>query len=46
MRPPTKAEVKAFSDAAKADAGADHTLSKKEFNSLANQVCAYIKSQH
>ena len=44
MKAPTKAEVAAFKKAAYADAGADKTLNKKEFNKLANQVCAYIKS--
>ena len=40
---PTKAQVRAFAGAAKHDAGADHQLNPKEFNSLANQVCAYIE---
>ena len=44
MKAPTKAEVAAFKKAAYADAGADKTLNQKEFNKLANQVCAYIKS--
>ena len=41
---PTKAQVKGFTKAATADAGADHQLNPKEFNKLANQVCAYIES--
>ena len=44
MKPPTKDEVAKFKKAAYADAGADKTLNKKEFNKLANQVCAYVKS--
>jgi Ca2+-binding EF-hand superfamily protein len=41
---PTAAQVKGFTKAATADAGADHQLNPVEFNSLANQVCAYIES--
>ena len=43
---PTKAQIKAFTGAAKADAGADHTLSPAEFNKLANQVAHYIAPNH
>ena len=43
---PTKAQIKGFAAAAKADAGADQTLSKPEFNSLANQVAHYIAPAH
>ena len=42
---PSKKEVAMFKNQAKKDAGADHTLSKAEFNNLANQVCAYAESQ-
>ena len=40
---PTAEQVKQFTGAAIADAGADHTLNPAEFNELANQVCAYIE---
>ena len=45
MKKPTKGEIQAFKAAAKKDAGDDNTLSKKEFNHLANQVCEYVKSK-
>ena len=40
MKKPSKADAEALKKAFKADAGADHTLNKKEFNKLANQVAA------
>ena len=39
---PTPAQIKAFTAAAVADAGADMTLSKPEANKLANQVANYL----
>ena len=41
---PTAGQVAKFRGADMKDAGADHTLNPKEFNTLANQVCAYIES--
>ena len=40
---PTAGQVAKFRGAAIKDAGADHTLNPKEFNTLANQVCAYLE---
>merc|ERR1719263_2504377 len=34
----TKKEIHEFAEVTKKDAGKDHTLNKKEFNKLANQV--------
>ena len=43
---PTKAQIKAFATAAGNEAGKDQTLSKPEFNALANDVAHHIAPDH
>ena len=43
---PTKAQIKAFATAAGNEAGKDQTLSKPEFNALANDVAHHIAPAH